>query len=122
MELHPTELLAEYDEDSTPELSLSEIRAVNNEGSESIRLQEMRQQTLQDEEYQCLKQMIMKGFPDHRSQVPELCRRYWQARHHLTIEDDLIVHGCCLVIPSSMRKAILDQLHTGHQEIVRTKQ
>ena len=60
-------LLAEYDEDSTPELSLSEIRAVNNEGSESIRLQELRQQALQDEEYQYLKQMIMKGFPDHRS-------------------------------------------------------
>ena len=66
--------------------------------------------------------MIMKGFPDHRSQVPELCRRYWQARHHLMIEDDLIVHGCRLVIPSSMRKTILDQLHTGHQGIVQTKQ
>ena len=43
MEPDPTELLAEYDEDSTPELSLSEIRTVNNKGSESIRLQELRQ-------------------------------------------------------------------------------
>ena len=121
MEPQPTELLAEYNEDSTPEL-LSEIRVVNSEESESIRLQELRQQDLQDEEYQCLRQMIMKGFPDHRNQVPELCRHYWQIRHHLTIDDDLIVHGCRLVIPSSMKKTILDQLHKGHQGIVQTKQ
>ena len=34
---HPTELLAEYNEDSRPELSLSELSAANCEGSESVR-------------------------------------------------------------------------------------
>ena len=122
MEPHKTELIAEYDEDNTPEPTMSEIRAMSNEGSESLRLQELRQQALQNEEYQCLRHVIMKDFPDHRSQVPELIRRYWQVRYHLTIDDDLIVNGCRLVIPSPMRKSILDQLHRGHQGIVRTKQ
>ena len=121
-EPQPKELLAEYDEDSVPELSISEIRAVSSEGIESIRLQELRQQALQDNEYQCLRQVIMKGFPDHRSQMPELCRRYWQIRHHLTIDDELIVYGCCLVIPSPIRRTILTELHRGHQGIVQTKQ
>ena len=72
MEPHKTELIAEYDEDNMPEPTMAEIRAVSNEGSESMRLQELRQQALQDEEYQYLRQIIMKGFPNHRSQVPEL--------------------------------------------------
>ena len=63
-----------------PEPTMAEIRAVSNEGSESIRLQELRQQALQDEEYRYLQQIIMKGFPDHHSQVPELIRCYWQVR------------------------------------------
>ena len=100
---HPTELLAEYDEDSTPELSLLELRAANCEGLESIRLQDLRQWALQDEEYQYLRQTIVKGFQITKS-GPELCKHYWQVRHHLTIDDDLIVHGCRLVIPSSMRR------------------
>ena len=37
-EPQPTELLAEYEEESVPELSISEIRAVSSEGTESIRL------------------------------------------------------------------------------------
>lgn len=90
-EPHPTKMLAEYEEDSTPALSLSELRVASNEGSESVRLQDLRQQAIKDEEYQCLRQMIMKGFPDHWSQVPEICRRYWQVRQHLTTDDDLIV-------------------------------
>ena len=40
-EPQPMELLAEYDEESMPELSISEIRAVSSEGIESIRLQKL---------------------------------------------------------------------------------
>ena len=121
MEPHKTELITEYDEDNTSAPTMSEIRTVSNERSESLRLQELRQQALQDE-YQYLWQIIMKGIPDHCSQVPELIRHYWQVRHHLTINDDLMVNRCHLVIPSSMRKSILDQLHREHQGMVRTKQ
>jgi len=64
----------------------------------------------------------MKGFPNNKGDLPELCRCYWQSRHHLTVEDDLIVHGCCLPIPRQMRRDILKQLHESHQATVRTKQ
>ena len=37
------------------------------------------------------------------------------------MDDDLIVNGCHLVIPTKMRQEVLDHLHESHQGLVRTK-
>ena len=87
----PHELLAELDVDNNPDTSLAEIRSINNE---SLRLQELREHSEQDPEYQELKNFILNGFPSHRSQLRENCKRYWNVREHLTLDDDLIVNGC----------------------------
>ena len=49
-------------------------------------------------------------------------QKYWQARHQLTVEDELIVHGCRLLIPAMMRRSILKQLYQAHQGVRRTKE
>ena len=116
------EMLAEYDVHNDPEMSITELRAISNEGQESARLQDLRRHADDDQEYQLLRDLIFKGFPDHRNQLPEACKRYWNAREHLTMDDDLIVHGCRLLIPSVMRQEILSLLHESHQGSVRTKQ
>ena len=119
----PTELLAECDEDCMPEMTIAEIRALSDNGDqESLRLQELRQCAQEDGEYQQLREIILAGFPDHRGQLPDRCKKYWQARHHLTIEDGLIVHGCRLLIPAMMHRSVLKQLHQAHQGIGRTKE
>ena len=41
------------------------------------------------------------------------------ANYHL--DDDLIVFGCRLLVPSKMRQQVLHQLHESHQGSVRTK-
>ena len=46
-----------------------------------------------DEAYMQLKETIMKGFPDHKNQLPEALRKYWQVCRELSIEDDLILYG-----------------------------
>ena len=94
------------------------------EGSlqESTRIQELRKQALEDGEYLQLREIILQGFPDHKSLLPDSCKKYWQARHSLTVDEGLIVHGCHLLIPSAMQKEILKELHKAHQGIVRTKQ
>ena len=38
------------------------------------------------------------------------------------MDEDLIVYGCLLLIPSKMRQETLAQLHESHQGLVRTKQ
>ena len=118
----PHDMLAELDIFNQPELSISEIRATTAADHNSPHLDTLRKIAKEDTEYQQLRQLILNGFPDHRSQLPDPCKRYWAARDHLTIDGDLIVHGCRLLIPTKMRPQILSQLHESHQGSVRTKQ
>ena len=115
--------LAEQDEDHSPAPSIAEIRAHQADNSlDSTRLQDLRKYAAEDDEYQQLKTVILRGFPDHRSDLPDSCKQYWQVRHSLTIDDNLIVYGCRLLVPTRMRRDMLSQLHESHQGMVRTKQ
>ena len=111
----PEELLAEFDNDNHLESSLAEIRALMSEHQESVRLQVLRERAEQDHEYQQMRHFVINGFPHHRSQLPEECRRYWNVRAHLAMDDDLLVYGCRLVIPQALRRDMLTQLHAAHQ-------
>ena len=118
----PQEVLAEQDSNNNPEATIAEIRAVSNGQQESLHLQTLRKHTEQDQEYQQLLHFIQNGFPEHRNSLPEECRRYWNVRSQLALDDGFIVYGCRLLIPSRMRHDILQQLHDSHQGSVRTKQ
>ena len=115
--------LAEYDNQNNPEVSTTEIRAITAADSPTdTRLQELREQAVKDPEYQQLQTVILNGFPSHRQQLAEACRRFWNVREHLSVDDGLIVHGCRLLIPTTMRPQVLSDLHDAHQGSVRTKQ
>ena len=116
------EMLAERDQDNISKTTAAEIRAITSENEESTRLQLVREHAVQDTEYQQLQHFIINGFPDHRHQLPDQCKRYWNIRSQLSIEDDLIIYGCRLLIPTKMRQEVLRQLHESHQGSVRTKQ
>ena len=118
----PQDMHAEYDVTNQPEMSIQEIRTISNDGQESPHVKDLRAHAEKDEEYQQLRNTITSGFPEHRGQLPELCKRYWHVRQHLTLDNNLIVHGCRLLIPTNMRKQVLTQLHESHQGMVRTKQ
>ena len=57
-------MLAERDMNNNPESSPSEIRAVANNGQESVQIQELREQVKTDQEYQQLQKFIHLGFPE----------------------------------------------------------
>ena len=118
----PQDSLGEQDHSNTSELSCAEIRAILVPGEDSIRIEALRECAAEDEEYQQLLKIILEGFPKHRGNLPELCRRYWCVRQHLSVDDDLVVCGCRLLIPASMRREVLQKLHESHQGSVRTKQ
>ena len=49
---HPADVLEEYDDNTTPEASIVEIRVLaKGSKQESIRIQELRKQVLEDGEY-----------------------------------------------------------------------
>ncbi len=118
----PHEMLAERDFNDNPAPTIAEIRVISSEQQESVRLQDLRKLAGQDHEYQQLHHYVLNGFPEHRNQLPDECKRYWHIRSQLALDDDLIVYGCRLVIPSKMRLVVLSQLHESHQGCVRTKQ
>ena len=118
----PNELLAERDLNNAEALTTLELRAITTAHRENLRLQDRRSIAQKDQEYQKLKHYIHNGFPNHRQDLPDECKRYWSVRTHLSIEDDLIVYSCRLLIPTEMRREALTQLHNSHQGIVRTKE
>ena len=70
----PTDTLTELDANDQAEISTTELRALHGEAHVNPHLQDLQQQAEQDEEYQQLCQIILQGFSNHRSQLPELCR------------------------------------------------
>ena len=97
------------------------IRAAEG-GQESVRLETLRRCATEDDQYRRLLHYIREGFPEHQHQLPEDCRSFWGVRNLLSVDEDLIVYGCRLVIPARMRREVLSQLHEAHQGSVRTKQ
>ena len=41
-------------------------------------------------------------------------RPYFDARHCLTVVDDLLLHGSRIVVPSSLQEETLEKIHQGH--------
>ena len=79
------------------------------------RLQELKQKTDGDQELSTLKTIITDGWPDSAKDVPKTVRNYWSCKEELSLEDGLILKGDRVLIPSSMQKYILDNIHMGHQ-------
>ena len=46
---------------------------------------------------------------------------YWHKRSHLSIGNDILLHGSQIVVPHSLRKETLEKIHHGHQGIVRCR-
>jgi len=75
-----------------------------------------------DPDYLALIQAVLDGFPagkDH--QHPELAQ-FRKLKRDLTVDGNLVLFGCRIVIPKKARSDVLTQLHVSHQGIVRTKQ
>ena len=123
-ELAEHEMNAEYSHvipDQAP--SISEIRLSNAEPLpvENLRIRELRQYANEDGEYQYLKQLMNAGFPDKKSKLPESLQKFWAVKEGLTIDDDLVVYGCRLLIPTNLRPTMLTRLHEAHQGVSRSQ-
>ena len=48
-------------------------------------------------------------------------KKFWAIKDSLSIDDGLIVYGCRLLIPISLRATMLSRLHEAHQGIARSQ-
>ena len=68
-----------------------------------------------------LSEVIYEGWPESIQKLPSALRSYWTYRDVLGIEDGVLFKGRQILVPESLRKDILRQLHIGHQGIEKTK-
>ena len=82
---------------------------------------EIQQASAQDDHLQQLKSFIIAGWPDMKDELHADLRPYWSYRDELLGIDGVTPKGRCIVIPNSLRQQVLNQLHTNHMGIEKTK-
>ena len=78
------------------------------------RLEAVRQATAGDHQSAVLIQYIQEGWPEHRYEVPEEIKEYFDIRDTLSFEEGIIYKGERLVIPRDLRSDIKARLHASH--------
>ena len=72
------------------------------------------EETSKDPTLTLLRHYIHMGWPiDHRM-LPQELHTFWNYREDLSMENGLITKGARLLIPSTLRKKVLEQIHDGH--------
>lgn len=84
------------------------------------RLEIIKQEIKNDSEMRTLKQAILKGWPDTRSQCDPSILEYWNHRDEISYENDLIFRGQKLLIPRALRNEMIKQVHTSHLGVTKT--
>ena len=73
-----------------------------------------------DETLQAVKIMIKKGWPDEKSRLPPATVPYYRLRDELVTQDGLIFRGDRLIVPKSLRRQTIKELHASHQGVEAT--
>jgi hypothetical protein len=78
------------------------------------RLTQIKQETDKDDSLQTLKQIILMGWPDEKSELPSQAAPYFHMRDELCVQDGLIFKGERIVIPATLRSDMKKAVHTSH--------
>lgn len=78
------------------------------------RTEQIWRETFTDESMKELKSAILKGWHGKKKDCPVKIQDYWNCRAELTVVDNIVMKGSNLVIPSSLRKQMLQKIHKGH--------
>ncbi len=78
------------------------------------RLAELRKESSNDETLAVFKSVILKGWPETKSELPVQLSPYFTFRDKLTVHDGLVFKGEQVIVPESMRYSIKEQLHLSH--------
>ena len=82
---------------------------------------EIHQALAQNDHLQILMSFIISGWPDMKDKLCADQRPCWLYRGELAAIDGIILKGRHTVIPNSLKKQVLDQFHTNHMGIEKTK-
>ena len=104
-----------------PEVNLTsvqkEVEAVNMAQDlpvSTARVDDIRKHMEEDHELQELIKVILTGWPEDKSQVPNSAVPYYNVRNELAVQNGVIFQGERVVTPKSLRSDMLQRIHTSH--------
>ncbi|XP_036329901.1 uncharacterized protein K02A2.6-like [Rhagoletis pomonella] len=95
--------------------SITSALPVTHSKLDSIRKSQSRDGILTKVASYCL-----SGWPDRYKIEPEV-RPYYHDRYNLSVNDEILMHSCSIVIPVELRREILERIHAGHMGVVKCK-
>jgi transposase InsO family protein len=91
--------------------TVHELQSIN---ASPTRLAVIREQINQDPEMSMLRETIMEGWPETRSDCPSALHPYWNFRDELAVENGILLKGPRLIVPKQSQADVLKQIHCGH--------
>ena len=64
---------------------------------------------------------ITYGWPYTIQEVPSEIQPFWTYQEELTVEDQIVLKGTHIVIPSKKHQSILHLIHEGHLGLAKCK-
>ena len=64
--------------------------------------------------HEVLKAVIMKGWPEHKSNLPSIISPYFNMRDEMSIQDGLILKRERVVVLRASRTKLLKRIHSSH--------
>ncbi|XP_045114017.1 uncharacterized protein LOC123506168 [Portunus trituberculatus] len=86
-----------------------------------LALEELRKVATEDPEYVQLLHFVKNGFPMDRYALPNVLRPYWKLREDLYCDEDLVLYGARVLVPTALRRRVLARLHDSHRGVEATK-
>ena len=80
----------------------------------STEIELIHEETSKDPTLTLLRHYIHMGWPNDHRMLPQELHTFWNYKEDLSMEDRLITKGARLLIPSTLRKKVLEQIHEGH--------
>ncbi|XP_022793604.1 uncharacterized protein K02A2.6-like [Stylophora pistillata] len=102
---------------SPTEKEVERIHAVDFLAISEPQLPEIQQETATDPVLQSLTQVILKGWPEKKDDLPMELHPYFDVRDELTAQDGVLFKGLRCLVPSSLRPKICERLHGAHSGI-----
>ena len=107
--LHPH---SQFEEELEQTQHIDEVNQLVASTATAVRFKE---ETGKDERLQAVKEVVKKGWPQTKQNLPNRVKTYFDYRDELVWHDGLLLRGDRVVVPKFLRKVIIRDLQTAHQ-------
>ncbi len=94
---------------------VARLEEINQLLTDEATLKQFQAETLKDKDLQLVKQYIQQGWREKKGELNPAITAFFHIRDELVTQDGLIFRGDRLIIPKSLRRQMLIELHSAHQ-------